>query len=160
MANGYPWKLISLNVARMAQLTAACRAADVSYGLGSKAPSLDSEPGTGFKRIDCSGFVRWLIWKASGRTVRMPDGSWIQHEWIREHGFKQSTVEAGKLLDGRVRVAIMTPHGGGVGHIALIHNGRTMESHGGKGPDRRPWTGNGWQAKCSVYVLADASASD
>lgn len=32
----------------------------------------------------------------------------------------------------------------------------TLESHGGVGPDERPWNKKGWQAKAHVYVLKPA----
>ena len=37
--------------------------------------------------------------------------------------------------------------------VVLIHNAQTLESHGGVGPDSRPWTGAGWQAKAMVYQI-------
>lgn len=104
--------------------------------------------------VDCSGYVRWLVHRATGGAVTMPDGSAVQHEWVRDAGFKASSVPAARLLDGVVRIAFLSPTaGGGIGHVALIRNGLTFESHGGAGPNRRAWSGAGWQWRCKVYVL-------
>ena len=85
----------------------------------------------------------------------MPDGSWHQQEWADAKGFKHSLVAAGALEDGRVRLACMKPlRSGGIGHICLVHNGRTIESRSKTGPDRRAWTGLGWQSRCRVWVLS------
>lgn len=154
----YPWHLIHLDRAALIACVTRCKAVGVKYGLGNKAPSLSSEPGRDFKAIDCSGFVRWAIYQASSHAVQFPDGSVVQHDWVTAQNFKISDVESGTLHDNRVRIAFLSPAaGGGVGHVALILNGTTLESHGGIGPDRRAWTGEGWQAKTSVYVLTDAN---
>ena len=147
----YPWPHVSLDVPKMITLEQSCRSAGIRYGLGSKAPSLSAKPGS-FTRIDCSGFVRWVVYQAAG--VTMPDGSVNQRDWIENNGFKRSDVDSGALLDGAVRIAFLSPQdGGGIGHVVLIHGGQTCESHGGVGPDRRPWTGAGWQRHAHVFVL-------
>ena len=150
----YPWPHLSINVATLAALIAACRSAGVGYGLGSKAPTLSAVPGRDFHAIDCSGFVRWSLYQAAGHCT-LPDGSVVQHDWIEAHGFKKSDVASAELHDGAVRIAFLSPaDGGGIGHVVLIVNGQTVESHGHYGPDRRFWTGDAWQGKCAVYVLA------
>lgn len=114
---------------------------------------LSLEPGQ-FHAVDCSGYTRWLIWHASSGRVTFVDGSAQQHEQAEHAGFKRSSVEAGKMRDGALRIAFLSPEdGGGVGHVALLLNGSTIESHGHHGPDSREWTGEGWQAKTAVYVL-------
>ena len=54
-----------------------------------------------------------------------------------------------------MRIAFLAPQDAPsrIGHVVLVHNGKTLESHGGVGPNARPWTGTGWQAKASVYLL-------
>jgi hypothetical protein len=84
-------------------------------------------PGRDFTKIDCSGFVRAAIRESTSPTVAFPDGSVIQHDWIKARGYEPSND--------------------------LIYNAKTLESHGGVGPDSHPWTGAGWQANASVYVL-------
>lgn len=128
----------------------------VSYGLGAKVQPHGAAPGTGFSKVDCSGFVRELIWRATTPHFEFKDGSVVQHEWVRTQGFQTSSVEDGKETDGLIRIVFLSPQasGEGIGHVALILNGKTLESHGGTGPDSRPWTGAGWQARTSVFILA------
>jgi len=68
---------------------------------------------------------------------------------------------AGMQRNGAVYIAFLSPNdtSSGIGHVVLIHNGRTLESHGGVGPDSRPWNRTGWQAKATVYLL-DPSSDD
>lgn len=80
----------------------------------------------------------------------------MQHDWIREHGFEKATIADGKLNDDVVRIAFLRPQDSPqrIGHVVLISRGKTLESHGGVGPNTRPWDGLDWQAKAFVYVLA------
>jgi hypothetical protein len=128
----------------------------VTYGLGSKPPFHGAIPGRDFRRVDCSGFVREAIRLSTNPSVPFPDGSVVQHDWVRGHGFEKSTIAAGGESDGVVRIAFLRPQDSPhhIGHVVLIADGRTLESHGGVGPDSRPWDGRDWQAKAFVYVLA------
>jgi hypothetical protein len=128
----------------------------VTYGLGSKPPFHGAIPGRDFRKIDCSGFVREAIRLATNPSVPFPDGSVVQHDWVRAHGFEKSTIAAGGESDGVVRIAFLRPQDSPhhIGHVVLVAGGRTLESHGGVGPDSRPWDGRDWQAKAFVYVLA------
>ena len=130
----------------------------VGYGLGAKAPFHGAVPGTDFTRIDCSGFVREAIWHATSPHLDFKDGSVVQHEWVAQHGFPPASVADGSARDGVIRIAFLSPHAttSGVGHVTLIADGRTLESHGGLGPDSRPWTGADWQGKCVLFVLTAA----
>lgn len=155
-AKAAPFLSVPLDEQALRNLVAACVKAGVRYGLGSKAPSLNSVPGTGFKRIDCSGFVRWILYKASGKLFTLPDGSVVQHDFIKARNFKRSDTAACELQDGRVRICFLTPKdGGGIGHVLLVLNGLTIESCGGIGPCRREWNtiAHPFMAKMSVYVL-------
>ncbi|HEY0512972.1 MAG TPA: cupin domain-containing protein [Thermoanaerobaculia bacterium] len=127
----------------------------VAYGLGAKVPFHGAVPGKDFKAVDCSGFVRELIWRATPAHQSFPDGSVVQHDWIRDRSFEHSTPDAALQQDGAVRIAFLRPQDSPshVGHVVLIHNARTLESHGGVGPDSRAWTKAGWQGKTFVYVL-------
>jgi cell wall-associated NlpC family hydrolase len=122
------------------------------YKLGGKAPSLAATAAeinqTG---IDCSGYFRWLVARTTNMYV--PDGSMNQRDWMDQAGFKVSSVDSGLLKDGVVRAAYMRPLPKGVGHIAMIHDGQTIESSGKRGPGRRPWTGEGWQSRCVLWCL-------
>ncbi len=128
----------------------------VGYGLGKKSPRLGAVPGRDFTQIDCSGFVREAVRRSTTPTLPFPDGSVVQHEWVRGHGFAAGTIADGAKSDGVVRIAFLTPQdsGEGIGHVVLIANGQTLESHGHVGPDARVWNGRDWQAKAKVYVFA------
>ena len=56
----------------------------VRYGLGRKAPSLSADSNT-ITHIDCSGFVRFVLYRASSGTLALPDGSWVQQQWCEKH---------------------------------------------------------------------------
>jgi len=127
----------------------------VTYGLGAKVPFHGAIPGKNFRAVDCSGFIRELIWRSTTPHQGFPDGSVVQHDFVRDHGFEQTTREAALRQDGVVRIAFLRPQDSPqrIGHVVLIHNVRTLESHGGVGPDSRAWTNTGWQAKAFVYVV-------
>jgi lysozyme family protein len=127
----------------------------VAYHLSAKVPFHGAVPGKDFQAVDCSGFVREAIWRATTPHLAFPDGSVVQHDWIRAQHFERTTTDAALQEDGAVRVAFLQPQDSPqrVGHVVLIHNARTLESHGGVGPDSRPWTKTGWQEKAFVYVL-------
>jgi len=149
---------MGFQLARAQAFLDACRSSHprVTYGLGKKVPFLGAVPGKDFKQVDCSGFVREAIRLSTNPPARFPDGSVVQHDWIRDHGFEKGTVRDGTLDDAAVRIAFLRPQDSphGIGHIVLINRGMTLESHGGVGPDSRAWDGRGWQAKTWVYVLA------
>lgn len=152
-----PWPEIKVSYADALIRLRDCVSSDVQYKLGAKANSLSDKPGD-FLSIDCSGFVGWILGNAnngpSGYKDLYKKGSVQQREWFEACGFKKSTVSAGLLFDGILRIAFLSPKdGGGVGHVALILNGKTIESYGGVGPDRRKWTGIGWQQKTTVFVV-------
>jgi hypothetical protein len=64
-------------------------------------------------------------------------------------------VQDGGAQDGGIRIAFLAPANSphGIGHVVLLHNAMTLESHGGVGPDSRAWTGTDWQASAVLYVL-------
>jgi len=146
-----------IDIARAQQFLNACMTSHprVTYGLGAKVPSHGAVPGVDFTRIDCSGFVREAIRLATNPQVAFPDGSVVQHDWIRNKGFPRVPIADGGLNDNRVRIAFLRPQDSPshIGHVVLISGSRTLESHGGFGPDSRAWTGQGWQAKAFVYRL-------
>jgi hypothetical protein len=149
---------LPLDPAALQQFVQACRAAGVTYGLGKKVPRHGAAPGTDFAKVDCSGFVREAVWRATAPHQDFPDGSVVQREHVTEKGFRHGTPADGLLRDGAVRIAFLRPEdvASGIGHVVLVHDAMTFESHGGTGPDSRPWTNTGWQAKTLVYVLTPA----
>lgn len=155
-SGSYRWPVIDIDADLLVELSHRTVQPGNQYRLGGKAPRLTADSATirGLG-IDCSGYVRWILHRATGDELVIPDGSVQQADWAQEIGLKRSTVEAGLLLDGVVRLAQLSPSASrsGVGHIVLILNGQTIESHGSAGPNRRPWTGEGYQALCSVWAL-------
>lgn len=126
----------------------------VKYGFGKKVSPHGAVPGTGFTQVDCSGFVREAIWRAA-EHFNFPDGSVVQHEWIRQKGYQRVNRVDALLTDETVRIAFLRQQDSpsGVGHVALVYKAKTLESHGSFGPNNRAWTNEGWQAKAFVYVL-------
>jgi len=119
----YPWPTITVDIDVLKALVKDCKAHGVKYGLGAKAPSLKSEPSE-IKKLDCSGFIRWAIAKASKQRVIFTDGSVQQHEQCEKVGFKRSTIASAMLHDGKLRVGFLSPKdGGGIGHVLLARNG-------------------------------------
>jgi cell wall-associated NlpC family hydrolase len=149
----FAYPTLSVDMPTLYQITDNLMSEGCRYGLGAKAPSLGCDTHE-IEAIDCSGFVRFALYRASG--VTLPDGSVNQHDWVDAQGFKRSSVAAAALEDGVLRIAFLSPaDGGGVGHVMLVLNGYTLESHGHKGVDRRPWntTLYPFMALCSMYVL-------
>lgn len=153
---------LDVDIGKVRAFLAACTGSSprVTYGLGAKVPFFNAVPGRDFKKVDCSGFVREAIRRATAPRAPFPDGSVVQHEWVRGRGFRKSSVEAAFKKDGAVRIAFLRPQDApsGVGHVVLVHNAVTYESHGGTGPNSRAWTGTGWQKKAFVYRLKDPVA--
>jgi len=133
------------------QFTANGINAGIKYKLGAKVSPLSSAIAR-ISEVDCSGFVRWAIFQVCGTII--PDGSVNQHQWADIQGLKKSTVNDAKNKDNFLRIAFLRPQGDEPGHVMLIANGLTCESHGGKGIDRRPWGSCSWMGNCEVYVLA------
>ena len=67
----------------------------VSYKWGAKAPSLDCDT-SAIKRIDCSGFVRYAIARATHQQLVVPDGSVNQHDWCIEQQLPPAALRAGR----------------------------------------------------------------
>jgi len=149
---------IAFDVQKALDFLKACETSTprITYGLGAKC-KFNAVPGRDFTEIDCSGFVRECVRRATSLGNSFPDGSVVQHDWVRAHGFAPATVADGKLADGGVRIAFLpvTPQRR-IGHVVLLYKGSTIESHGSVGPDSRPWTGTQWQAETDLFVLSPA----
>ena len=96
------------------------------------------------KALDCSGFVRYLIYQATDGQTTMSDGSHYQRKWCEKQLL--TVQEYGKTAyraDSKLRIAFLSadPPSQSYGHVWLIYNGKTLESYSsGKGPGRRPWS--------------------
>ncbi len=155
-------RTIPINIATARAFLDSCMTSSprVRYGLGAKVPFHGAKPGRDFKKVDCSGFVREAIWRATTPHLNFPDGSVVQRDWVIARGFARSTTDAALLRDGAVRIAFLRPQDApsGIGHVVLVHNARTLESHSGVGPNARPWTKTGWQARAIVFILTPPTA--
>lgn len=127
------------------QLHARCEDR-VRYGLGAKAPKL-SAASHEIHKIDCSGYVRWLLYRASGGELVLPDGSWHQNKFAASRFRKIMRYRDVTYADpSRLFLAYLPPIPK-IGHIWLVnrreHNGDvdvwTIESHGGHGANSRRW---------------------
>jgi hypothetical protein len=116
----------------------------IHYGFGAKA-AFTTRP-EDIRSIDCSGFVRYFLYRVTDGAIQMPDGSVVQNDWCRRQHLDLVDYDDAGRMDELVRIAFLPPRHGHAGHVWLIHMGRTLESHGGKGPDRRAW---------DTQVLAD-----
>ena len=115
----------------------------VKYKLGAKVPlTTDSAD---IKRIDCSGYSRWILARASNQALRMPDGSQVQLDWVRDQGWrklaKYADVEYAKNDGSRLFIAFLSPKPGNSWprHVWLVRYAMTMESCGSRGVTSRPW---------------------
>lgn len=148
-SEAFAWPTYEIDLKKLlADFTAIVKGGS-SYLLGGKYTSKVAPKDV--NRIDCSGLVRYLLIR---RGVDIVDGSQMQREWAIREGLKESDPKSAKAKDGVLRLAVLpTTSSRKVGHVVLILDGQTIESHGGVGPNRRPWTGNGWQGQCRVFVL-------
>lgn len=119
----------------------------VSYLLSAK-PQLSDGPGD-FDESDCSGYVAWLPHYVTGGAFVLTGGSQQMRTQCEAAGLHKvaSYADLGKYCTGlRIFICFIEPfvHGcGAVGHVwlVLMIDGRvlTIECHGGKGVDSRPW---------------------
>jgi len=137
----------------------------VTYHLKAKTPGDASQPGNpappGFITLDCSGFVRAAIRRSTTpKLTAFPDGSVQQHDWVRAQGYPKTTVADGATEDGKVRIAFLPPAAvaSHIGHVVLLFDGKTLESHGGVGPDRRVWNALPWRTAIISGCAARSSA--
>lgn len=153
---GWPWDRFLVNRRRLVNLTQACIDLGVRYHYGSKPawPILPPTSAHMFGRIDCSGFVGWLLANAMGFDGLWAKGSVEQHDWIAAQGFKASSISAGMEKDGAVRIAFLPPgKWRAVGHVVLILDGQTLESCGSRGVCRRNWGSEDWMGSPDLLVF-------
>jgi hypothetical protein len=112
----------------------------IKYKLGAK-PGLNTKP-EDIKSSDCSGFVRYLLYNATNGHMNFGGGgggTWWQNKWCVDQGLDIVDYSTAANSDSHLRVAFIHGGGGKIGHVWLILNGLTIESHGGKGANRRDW---------------------
>jgi len=119
----------------------------VGYLLGAKAPSLTCDTSE-IQRIDCSGFTRYILARASSQVLLLPEGSQNQLAWCLSEGLHRvdpySNVALAAGDPARLFIAFLKPGTDGIGHVWLLRSKggemRTRESHGGGvGVSSRTW---------------------
>ena len=121
----------------------------VKYLLGGKA-NIHKEPDS-IKQIDCSGFVQYVVYKATNEAINFQGGSVWQREKCDKLNLEKIDYSTCNEIDGWLRIAFMKKSKTvKVGHVWLIHNGFTHESYGGHGPGRRFWSTK--KLKDNVYA--------
>lgn len=145
----------------------------IPYKMGGKALSLDcdssvlGEDADGVMQgMDCSGYLRWLIYRITKGLVTIPDGSWNQRAWFQVQGFAPCNYSDCSRKDDVLRIAFLNSENGEAGHVWLIVNSLTIESHGRSkingvwqdGPSRRPWNWKSLKNKVDYcFVLTSQS---
>lgn len=134
-------------VEKMRATVADCRARHVTYLMGGKPNQLAASP-LDVSGIDCSGFFRYLLFHmtlaALGSGFVVPDGSGNQNDWCAGRGFKHGDhdhyLAVAGLQDNILRAAFCRSEDGHpYGHVWLVLNGVTYESHADIGPSSRAW---------------------
>lgn len=140
---------------KLDQYIQACIDQGVTYGLGDKDPILGAFP-PDYESIDCSGFMRALIHYSTDGEVTMPDGSWNQLDWLIAQGFPQVNFDTCVENDDSIRICVYEQPGH-TGHVWLVMNGITYESHGHAGPSHRDWNNQvlaGISKMTKVFLVA------
>ncbi len=118
----------------------------VKYRLGAKC-SLSAKPNE-IREIDCSGFARLILSRATDGKLVIPDGSWNQREWCEKAGLrklkKYSDVQYAAKDPKRLFICFVKPVVIGkvvvkAGHVWFVSCGVTIESRGGAGVSSRYW---------------------
>jgi cell wall-associated NlpC family hydrolase len=114
----------------------------VLYAWGAKEDDLTTWPAF-VERLDCSGFVRFIVAWASGQRIIMPDGSAQQHTWCNAAALHQldSYHDLSYTVDDpdRLFIAFIPPTGSHPGHVWLVRAGSTMECRSRAGVSSRAW---------------------
>ena len=121
-------KLPPIDIAMLERDFAQLQRRGVVYGYGAKAPSLACDLSR-IKAIDCSGYVRLALYRASGGALTIPDGSQMQRAFF-EDAAREGLVREVKyadaakhMTDSRLFIAFIKPFTkgcGSVGHVWLL----------------------------------------
>lgn len=135
------YKVLPIDLGKFNACAALLIAKMVRYVFGGKANPISLNPPTlPDGGIDCSGFMRWLVYHATDGKVDIGDGSYDQGENLRGRGLKLTDPANCALEDGHLRICIHHPDDlDSTGHIWAVRNKVTTESYGGHGPGHRAW---------------------
>ena len=129
---------IIINSLSLSATASALLDGHVGYGFRANSPSLDCAPAD-ITQLDCSGFTRYLLYQATGKQIMLPDGSSNQESWCKSYKLAKVAYSTAASHDAWLRIAFIEASSGNPGHVWFVHNGLTLESHSGTGPDQRSW---------------------
>lgn len=91
--------------------------------------------------LDCSGYVHYVLREASKNQINVPHGSWNINEWFEKSSCRKVDYKSqAEKRDHVLRLGYFAKTGDmDYGHIWLVLNAETLESHGSKGVNRRSW---------------------
>lgn len=94
--------------------------------------------------LDCSGYIHYILREASKNKINVPHGSWNIDAWFEKSSCSDVDYKsnAGKR-DNVLRLGYFPKPADGsmsYGHIWLVLNAETLESHGSRGVNRRSWS--------------------
>lgn len=130
--------LYKLDVNKLVEVFDHMHLKPTPYVWGEKAPSMTCDSSE-IKGIDCSGFSRYAICKASDGVTDIGDGSQQQMEWFEGNPNNATEYRKAGLTKDRLFIAFIKAANGHPGHVWFVLNGFTMESHGGVGVSSRVW---------------------
>lgn len=129
-----------------------------SVGNGTGKAKYGEDPSK-IKNLDCSGYVHYVLNKVTdGRIVIGKGPSWVNSGGIRNWAKTQNLTSvkysenAGKN-DNILRLAYLPPSKS-YGHIWLVLNGETLESHGSGGVNRRHWNNGNLKRVTDCFEIA------
>jgi hypothetical protein len=108
------------------------------YSVGGKIEPLSNLMPVGIG-VDCSGFIQWLVYQASGAKTLMPEGSEGQRSWCNALGFQR--VSYAQALNDKTAACYLCfawKFKPGDRHVWLVRMGKSWESWSGYGPGVRP----------------------
>lgn len=131
--------LPSINARALQTISHRMMVLGMHYGLGSKISLSTPVEQCRGKRIDCSGFVRYIIYHSTDEHLAIPDGSFNQKAWIQTRAPLVSYHDVGSDMASLFIAFISPTPSHRIGHVWMIRGGVTYESHGGVGPNSRRW---------------------
>lgn len=131
-------EIAPINLRTLQVISHAMMIRGVGYEFGAKAGLRTSLQF--IHRIDCSGFVRYVVARSTNFVVALPEGSANQHSYVARYlePVLYGVVDR-PMIDRTLFIAFITPTSHHSGHVWFVSGGCTMESYGGHGVGSRIW---------------------
>ena len=114
--------------------------------------------------IDCSAYVHYVLNRVTNGKIVIGRGPLCENsgsirDWAKKQGFASVKYsEQANLNDFILRLAYLPPKTKTTfGHIWLVLNSQTLESHGSKGVNRRKWNDKNLAGVTDCFNIARAS---